>query len=211
MHVHKLGHCCLVVEINEKRIMTDPGAWSTLQNEAQHIDLILITHEHQDHLHIESLKAVIKNNPSAQIITNTTVSDILKKENISCTVVDHNESFNFSGTMIRGYGEKHAPIIDIIPQVQNTGYTIGETFYYPGDAFFVPPIKIDVLAVPVCGPWMHISDAVEFVKQIQPKACFPVHDGMLKIIGPFHRVPAMAFEKLGIQFVPMLEGDSHKF
>src|SRR4051812_27786091 len=56
MKIKKLGHCCLVIETKGIRIMTDPGNYSTLQADEKNIDIILITHEHTDHLHIESLK-----------------------------------------------------------------------------------------------------------------------------------------------------------
>lgn len=67
MRITKLGHCCLVIDVSTKlntgetgvRIMTDPGAYSTLQNDARNIDYIFITHEHQDHFHLESLKTVL--------------------------------------------------------------------------------------------------------------------------------------------------------
>jgi L-ascorbate metabolism protein UlaG (beta-lactamase superfamily) len=153
----------------------------------------------------------LQNNPNAKVITNSAVGNIIAKENIPFTIVEHEGTFDFSGIMIRGFGEKHAPILDIIPPVQNTGYTIGETFYYPGDAFYVPPMKIELLALPVCGPWMHIREAIEFAQKVNPKKCFPVHDGMLKIFGPFHMIPVRGLEKSGIEFVPMLEGDSHDF
>ena len=29
MKIKKLGHCCLVIEINGRKIMTDPGSWTT--------------------------------------------------------------------------------------------------------------------------------------------------------------------------------------
>ena len=61
MKIKKLGHCCLVIETNGKRIMTDPGSFTDKQTEEQNIDLILITHEHSDHFHIESLKKVLIN------------------------------------------------------------------------------------------------------------------------------------------------------
>ena len=54
MRITKLGHCCLVVEITPLlskptvlhllrenkpvRLMTDPGAWSSRQNEEKNID-----------------------------------------------------------------------------------------------------------------------------------------------------------------------------
>jgi len=48
MTLTKLGHCCLIIEDQGLRILTDPGEYTILQNQVKDIDLILITHEHAD-------------------------------------------------------------------------------------------------------------------------------------------------------------------
>ena len=80
----KFGHCCLLVEENGVRILTDPGSYSTQQTQVKNIDFVLITHEHEDHLHVDSLKALLENNPQAKIITNKSVGALLEKEGIGC-------------------------------------------------------------------------------------------------------------------------------
>jgi len=82
MKVTKFGHCCLLIEEKGLRILTDPGSYSTAQNDIKNIDVILITHEHADHMHIPSLKNCIKNNPKARIITNKGVAKMLDNEKI---------------------------------------------------------------------------------------------------------------------------------
>ncbi len=91
MKITKLGHCCLIIEDQGKRILTDPGTYSTLQNEVKNIDIVLITHEHADHYHLDSLKIVLQNNPNAKIITNSTVGALLEKEGISYSILEHGQ------------------------------------------------------------------------------------------------------------------------
>jgi len=191
--------------------MTDPGAWSTRQNEERSIDYVFITHEHQDHFHAESLKKVLANNPQAKVVTNTAVGKLLGAENIPYQILEHGEAGEFSGVHVEGYGEKHAVIYQEFGQVQNTGYFFSNRFFYPGDAFYDPKKPVEILALPVCGPWMKISEAIEYAKALKPKVAFPVHDGMLKILGPFHGVPQAMLGESGITFVPMREGDSRNF
>src|SRR6185369_12639913 len=113
------------------RILTDPGAFSTEQNDVKNIDLILITHEHQDHLHIDSLKAVLRNNIQAKVITNSSVGNILDKERISYEIVADRQNSKSHGLLIEGIGTKHAVIYQDFGQVENTGYFINDKLFYP--------------------------------------------------------------------------------
>ena len=86
--ITKFGHCCLLIEERGLRILTDPGSYSTAQNNVNNIHVILITHEHVDHIHIPSLKNCIKNNPKVKIFTNKGVAKILDKEAIKYELIE---------------------------------------------------------------------------------------------------------------------------
>ena len=184
MKITKLGHCCLLIEEAGARIMTDPGMFPVLQNDVKDVDIILITHEHQDHFHLESLKIVLQNNPKAQIFTNSGVGALLEKEGIAFELLADGDSQVVQGILIEGFGTTHATIYEEYGKVANTGYFIANRFFYPGDAFYDPKKPVEILALPVSGPWVKIADAVEYAKMLKPKICFPVHDGMLKFTAP---------------------------
>jgi L-ascorbate metabolism protein UlaG (beta-lactamase superfamily) len=208
MTITKLGHCCLVVEVDGIRILTDPGAWTTAQATVRDIDVILITHEHADHLHIDSLRTVLTNNPRATVFTNRGVGAILEREHLSYQLLEDTQSVLVKGTAIQGHGEKHAPIYPSVPDVQNTGYMIADSFFYPGDALsVVPPQAVELLALPVVGPWLRLAEALDYAQKLKPKRAFPVHDGMLKILGPFHQLPEKILGAAGIQFTSLKEGE----
>jgi len=193
MKITKLGHCCLVIEEEGLRILTDPGGYSTSQNTVRGLQVILITHEHPDHLHIESLKKVLANNPLAEVFTNAAVGKILDKEGIRFNLLSHQDKKVLGGVLIEGLGDKHAEIHPDWPRVENTGYFIGERLFYPGDALYNPARPVEILALPVAGPWLKISEAIEYAKIVRPKTCFPVHDGFYKtkLIGAVHRLPLL--------------------
>lgn len=211
MKIKKLGHCCLVIEVSGLTILTDPGAYTTAQNEIKNIDLILITHEHPDHLHIDSVKQILNNNPEAKLITNNAVGDILSREEISYQLVGHNENMTFNNISIEGFGEKHADVYPSIVPVQNTGYFINDAFFYPGDALFNPGKKVQILGLPVAGPWMKLAEAIDYAKEIKPTYCFPVHDGMLKFLGSVHSLPEKELNSAGISFIPLNADGEHEF
>ena len=201
MKITKLGHCCLVIAEGGLKILTDPGDYTTAQNQVTGIDVILITHEHPDHLHIDSLKQVLKNNPQATIFTNHGVGKILDTEKVKYRLLEDKQSQTIKSTVIEGWGDKHAPIYAGIPSVVNTGYFISNRFFYPGDAFYIPSKPVEILALPVAAPWLKIADVLDYSKTIKPKICFPVHDGILKHLGPVHILPAKILSSLGTKFI----------
>ncbi|MSU56428.1 MAG: MBL fold metallo-hydrolase [Candidatus Taylorbacteria bacterium] len=211
MRITKLGHCCLIIEENGVRIMTDPGAYSTLQSEAKDIDFIFITHEHHDHLHIESLKTVLTNNPKAKIVTNKGVGKLLDAEGIPYQLLEHGGAGEFSGIHVEGCGEKHAVIYQEFGLVQNTGYFFANRFFYPGDAFYNPQKPVEILALPVAGGWVKISEATDYAKLLKPKVVFPVHDGGLKIFGGNHAIPEKFLPPEGITFTVISVGETQSF
>lgn len=212
MKITKLGHCCLVIEINGKRFLTDPGAYTTEQNEVKNIDCVVISHEHTDHLHIESLKIIIKNNPQVQIITNASVGKILDNESIPYKKVADGEKIDIGGVEIVGYGTVHAPIYHDYEQVENTGYFFDNKLFYPGDAFYSPNVPIDILAFPVSAPWSTIAQSVDYILKVKPRVAFPVHDGnLIRTHGISERLPKLYMDKAGIQFVSLELGKETEF
>src|SRR5581483_10732002 len=174
MKITKLGHCCLVLEVNGVKVLTDPGSFTTAQDTLTGIDILLITHEHGDHYHVESVKKILVNNPNAHVVANASVTVLIQKEGIPAqgTVVGDGGSVEVKGIKIEGFGKEHAPIYGSMGQCENTGYMVAEKFYIPGDNFHAPNKKVDVLALPVAGPWMKLADAVDFAKKIAPRVAF---------------------------------------
>jgi L-ascorbate metabolism protein UlaG (beta-lactamase superfamily) len=213
MNITKFGHCCLLVEVKGVRILTDPGNYNTTP-EVDGIDVILITHEHPDHLHVESLQAILAHNPQAHVISHASVGKILDEAGIKHTLIADGEVVDMKGVSIESSGSEHACIHHDLPVVQNTGFFIDATLFYPGDSFHDPKKDIAILALPVAGPWMKLEEAIEYAKLIKPKVVFPVHDGMLRQgieLGSTRRLPTLLLEPLGITFVDMIEGSVNEF
>jgi len=210
MKINKLGHCCLLIEVKGKRVLTDPGSYTVeAHSKLKDIDYVLFTHEHQDHYHLESLKVIIENNPKAIIYSNNSVSALLDKEGIAHTLVKHSESVFLGNISLLGIGESHAQMHSSIPASSNIGFFIDNRLWYPGDAFTNPQMKIEILALPVSGPWMKISEAIDYALLLKPKVAFPVHDGTR--FGSAHALPLRILPPHGIDFIPMIEGDIKEF
>ncbi|OGI60303.1 hypothetical protein A2641_01095 [Candidatus Nomurabacteria bacterium RIFCSPHIGHO2_01_FULL_37_25] len=211
MKITKFGHCCLLVEENGVRILTDPGIYSTQQNEIKNIDIVLITHEHSDHFHIDSIKEILKNNPQIKIITNKSVGVFLEKENIAFSILEDGENYDANGVLVEGFGKDHALMHTSIPPIQNTGYFIANKFLYPGDSFTNPGKQVEILALPVVAPWMKLLEGIDYALLLKPKICFPVHKAILKQPGSTHLIPPKVLEPKGIRFVVLEINKEYKF
>ena len=213
MKITKLGHCALVLEIDGVRILTDPVSFTVeAQEQQKNIDVVLITHEHQDHYHVDSVKKILKNNPKAVVVTNSAVGKLLEAEGIAHTRVGDGESAEIKKVLIEGFGKDHALVYPPnMGLVENTGYFVANKFYFPGDNFHNPGKPVDVLALPVAGPWMKTAEAIDFAKAIKARTAFGVHDGMIQ---PFFRgYVGMLLKKIvpETEYVALADGESREF
>jgi L-ascorbate metabolism protein UlaG (beta-lactamase superfamily) len=210
MRITKIGHCCLILEEGDLKILTDPGAFTTEQEDVTEVDVVLITHEHFDHYHVPSLKKVLSNNPNAIVVTNKAVGELLDKEGIAYTKVGDGGSTTVKGVLIEGFGEKHGEVYGGLPTVENTGYFVANKFYFPGDSLHDPKRPVDVLALPVAGPWLKMSEVIEYAKTVHPRVAFPVHDGW-KPQEVWWKFPAEVLPTFGIEFITLKDGESQDF
>lgn len=211
MRITKFGHCCLLVEIDGLRILTDPGMFSSSQNEAKDVDVVLITHEHGDHYHVPSVQAILKNNPGAVVVTNAAVGKLLADIGVAFEKVEEGKSTEKKGVRIEGYGNEHAAFYETIPNVQNTGYVIGEKLCFPGDSFAVPPRPVETLALPIAGPWMKFSEAVDFARATKAKTCFPVHEAIMVSADFIVQRMAPLLATFGVELRDLKPGETKEF
>jgi len=192
--------------------MTDPGSYTTEEHaKEKNLDIILITHEHGDHLHVESLKDIIAGNPQAKIITNESAGKILQETGIKYEVLPKKTEQEVAGVKLEAHDCKHEEIFEEVGQVQNTGYFIGPRLFYPGDSLYNPGKPVEILALPVAGPWTRVRDFMKYALDVKPKICFPVHDGMLNNFSSSHKIPELILSKSGIVFKNFEENNIEEF
>lgn len=195
----------MLIEVIGKRILTDPGRFSTSQNDVTDTDLILITHEHADHLHSASLQTVLAKNPDAEVVTNTSVGKVLTELGVPFKILEGRATGTHAEVVIEAFDGEHVEIIDGYGIVQNTGYFVAKKLFYPGDAYTKPEKEIPVLALPVAGSWCKASDAIRYAKEVHPTKAFPVHDAVLSEAGVAltHGLFSGQLNAAGIEFISL--------
>lgn len=181
MKLTKYQHACFTVEDDEQLIVVDPGGFSTDFIAPEHVVAVVVTHVHGDHFDSEQLAAIIDKNPEAVIVGHPEV--LAQIETFTKKVVEAGEVFEIGPFKLQFFGGEHATIHPSVPPVANLGILVNDLLYYPGDSFTVPNASVDTLALPAAGPWMKISEAIDFYTEINPRFAFPTHDAVLSEVG----------------------------
>jgi L-ascorbate metabolism protein UlaG (beta-lactamase superfamily) len=183
MRVTHLGHACLLVEMADRRILIDPGNFSTGFEALTDLDAILVTHNHPDHFDPEPAARLIRGNARATVHTDPLTAEKLRAEGLSAEPTKQGDDFTIGDVTVSPVGERHAFNHDQMPRIPNVGLVLraaGEpSLFHPGDAYDAEPGPIDVLAHPLNAPWCASRDSIAFVTRIAPRSFVPIHDALL--------------------------------
>lgn len=179
-----IGHASLIFEFNKMIIYVDPvgtfGDFSKLPK----ADLVLVTHQHPDHLDLKAIELVKKK--ETQLICN---------EASPSTLVGGGVLKNGDKTSSHGINISAVPAYNIVHKRENgeafhpngigNGYVL--TFanvkvYVAGDTENIPEMKnlknIDIAFLPMNLPYtMTPAMVADAVKMFNPKILYPYHTG----------------------------------
>ncbi|MGW1681410.1 MBL fold metallo-hydrolase [Saccharopolyspora sp. NPDC002376] len=194
MQITHFGHSCVLVETESARLLIDPGTFSADFEGLRDLDAVLVTHQHADHIDLDRLPALLDANPNALLMVDPGSEASVAERGLSATIARPGDSIELSGAAITVVGGEHAVIHPDIPVVDNIGYIVDHgAFYHPGDSFFVPEQRIDVLGLPTAAPWLKLSEAIDFLRAVAPRTAVPIHEAVLAVPQMHYRM----FEHLG--------------
>lgn len=208
MKITKFGHSCVLLDDGSTKILFDPGLYSEIPS--LKLDGIVITHVHQDHVDIEKLAPLLESG-SPRIITNAEVKAELEKHNIICEIVEQGQTSQIGTFTLEAFGNDHAIMHPDLPKFQNTGYLVNDKILHPGDALLSLSKPVEILLLPVAAPWSKVSETLDYIKEVNAKINFPIHDGFLTDGGAFYRFANMWSEKLNSKFITPELGKEYEF
>ncbi|GAA0506365.1 MBL fold metallo-hydrolase [Saccharopolyspora subtropica] len=193
MQITHFGHACVLLETGSARLLIDPGSFAADFEDLRDLDAVLITHQHVDHLDLDRLPTLLAANPDARLVVDPGSAAQVAGKGLAATTARPGDALELGGAAVTVVGGSHAVIHPDIPVLDNIGYIVDHgAFYHPGDSFFVPEQRIDVLGLPTGAPWLKLSEAVDFLRAVQPRAAVPIHEAVLAMPQMHYRM----FEQL---------------
>src|SRR5947199_9805469 len=173
---------------NGKSMIIDPF---NLRSTPEHADILLISHEHFDHLSLDNIKKVVTENTTIVTIpaVKKELSSLKVKEVKAAKPGDKLKIGDISIELVPAYNlnKFREPGKVFHPKEDGkAGFIIGirgVRVYHAGDTDAIPEmkgLKPDVALLPVSGTYvMTPEEAAQAAKMVEPKLAIPMHYGVI--------------------------------
>jgi len=189
LNITFIGHGTLMFQWDGKVIHVDPVMREADYSQMPKADLILVTHEHPDHLDTNALRKILKDN--TKVVMTQACYDMLEDPgSMDIKVMANGDEWNFDSVDI-----KTIPAYNMVhkrpnggfyhPKGRGNGYILdfgGERVLVAGDTENIPEIKalkdIDIAFLPMNLPYTMTPEMVaDAAKAFKPDILYPYHYG----------------------------------
>ena len=196
INVTIIGHASVMIDWNGRKIITDPYGEIADYTKLPVMDLILITHDHYDHLDPVALRPITGD--KTIIISTPAVAKILK----GVRILRQGETYEFFGVHITAtyaynINQRNEKGELFHPKGVGNGYILdfgGFKLYFAGDTELIPEMRdlgtIDVTFLPKNLPFTMSDDMfIDAVNVIKPHNVCPYHYFHLDVNALKKRLP----------------------
>ena len=176
-----LGHSCVLVEDAERpeaKLLLDPGSLTPALSPIADLGAVLVTHAHADHIDPEQIRRLREHVPVPVYGDAATVS-LLQDAGVDDLHELPTGASEIAGLPVSVSEWSHETIYPGVPLPTDLGLLLAGRVFAPGDAFAVPEFPVEVLLLPTGAPWMKLSEAIDYLREVSPRLAVPVHDGGL--------------------------------
>ncbi len=179
-----IGHATLMFEINDRVIHIDPVTREADYSRLPAADLILVTHEHFDHLDPEALQLITKKT------TRLIYTGRCANQHPGGTIMDNGDQLDLDWVKIEALPaynivNERSPGRPFHPGGAGNGYVLsigGKRIYVAGDTENIPEMKrlenIDIAFLPMNLPYTMTPEMVaEATLAFRPNILYPYHFG----------------------------------
>lgn len=184
LEIYPIQHGTVAFSWDKNTIYVDPTGGAEVFEGVGSPDLILITHAHGDHMHIETLQA-LDTKGVAMIVPQSVADELPDEFSDQLIILDNGETTDQQGISIRAVPMYNLPEDSDSrhPKGWGNGYTLtfGEKkVYISGDTEDIPEMRslknIDVAFVCMNLPYtMDINQAASAVLDFEPEIVYPYH------------------------------------
>lgn len=168
MRVVKYTHSCVRLEKDGGVLVIDPGVWSE-PRALRGASAVLVTHEHGDHadvLRLAGLGVPVYAPAGADL------------PGLDVVALTPGATVEVAGFTVGAVGARHATIYSGKPDCAHLGYLVDD-LYHPGDSVHLPGVPVRTLLVPVHGTWLKGTEAIDFLRTVDPEVAIGIHEAQL--------------------------------
>lgn len=184
VEMHFIGHGSLMFKVDSTIIYIDPVRSLGNYDFLPKADIILVTHEHSDHLDADLIGKLKKNSTfvfcnrnSSKVIPWAMVIAAGERQEVRNIIIEAVPAYNIVNERAQGQ--------PFHPKGEGVGYILtigGKRFYIAGDTENTPEMKalknIDVAFLPMNLPYTMTPEMVaDAVRSFKPKILYPYHTG----------------------------------